>query len=538
MDVVDISRWQFGITTVYHFIFVPLTIGLAPLVALMQTFWLATKKQHWYRATRFFGTIFLVNFAMGVATGIVQEFQFGMNWSEYSRMIGDVFGGPLALESLIAFFLESTFLGLWIFGWGRIPAWLHTLCIWVVAVAVNVSAYFIIVANSFMQHPVGAVYNPETGRAELNDFGALLTNPTALAAFPHTVAGSFLTAGTLVLGVGGWWLVRERRHHGPHSPQEATHRSAMRVGFWTTIISAVALVLTGDSQAKLMFAQQPMKMASAESLCHTTSDPMFSVLTVGTHNNCDSVIHLIELPWVLPFLAEGKFSGVTLQGVQDLQAQAEAMYGPGLYSPNLFVTYWAFRMMIGLMAGSLALAFFAWLFTRNGRVPKGKWSHIFSLGCLLAIPFPFLANSAGWVFTEMGRQPWIVYPNPDSKGDPRTELIRMTVDMGVSNHSAATVWVTLIGFTLLYLGLAVLWFWLLRRIVIAGPPDDDAPTFDGSGGSQSPGPAAPTATQFGAKIPEPVRFSRAGGGTSRADADADSPNADEPHTDQSGADQA
>ncbi|MBF0581908.1 MULTISPECIES: cytochrome ubiquinol oxidase subunit I [Corynebacterium] len=538
MDVVDISRWQFGITTVYHFIFVPLTIGLAPLVALMQTLWLATKKQHWYRATRFFGTIFLVNFAMGVATGIVQEFQFGMNWSEYSRMIGDVFGGPLALEGLIAFFLESTFLGLWIFGWGRIPAWLHTLCIWVVAVAVNVSAYFIIVANSFMQHPVGALYNPETGRAELNDFGALLTNPTALAAFPHTVAGSFLTAGTLVLGVGGWWLVREQRNHGPHSPQEATHRSAMRVGFWTTIVSAVALVLTGDSQAKLMFSQQPMKMASAESLCHTTSDPMFSVLTVGTHNNCDSVMHLIELPWVLPFLAEGKFSGVTLQGVQDLQAQAEALYGPGLYSPNLFVTYWAFRMMIGLMAGSLALAFFAWLFTRSGRVPKGKWAHIFSLGCLLAIPFPFLANSAGWVFTEMGRQPWIVHPNPESKGDPRTELIRMTVDMGVSNHSAATVWVTLIGFTLLYLGLAVLWFWLLRRIVIAGPPDDDAPTFDGSGGSQSPGPATPTATQFGAKIPEPVRFSRAGGGTSRADADADSPNTDEPHTDQSGTDQA
>jgi len=538
MDVVDISRWQFGITTVYHFIFVPLTIGLAPLVALMQTLWLATKKQHWYRATRFFGTIFLVNFAMGVATGIVQEFQFGMNWSEYSRMIGDVFGGPLALEGLIAFFLESTFLGLWIFGWGRIPAWLHTLCIWVVAVAVNVSAYFIIVANSFMQHPVGALYNPETGRAELNDFGALLTNPTALAAFPHTVAGSFLTAGTLVLGVGGWWLVREQRNHGPHSPQEATHRSAMRVGFWTTIVSAVALVLTGDSQAKLMFSQQPMKMASAESLCHTTSDPMFSVLTVGTHNNCDSVMHLIELPWVLPFLAEGKFSGVTLQGVQDLQAQAEALYGPGLYSPNLFVTYWAFRMMIGLMAGSLALAFFAWLFTRSGRVPKGKWAHIFSLGCLLAIPFPFLANSAGWLFTEMGRQPWIVHPNPESKGDPRTELIRMTVDMGVSNHSAATVWVTLIGFTLLYLGLAVLWFWLLRRIVIAGPPDDDAPTFDGSGGSQSPGPATPTATQFGAKIPEPVRFSRAGGGTSRADADADSPNTDEPHTDQSGTDQA
>ena len=181
MDVVDIARWQFGITTVYHFIFVPLTIGLAPLVALMQTFWQVTGKEHWYRATRFFGTILLINFAIGIATGIVQEFQFGMNWSEYSRFVGDVFGGPLALEGLIAFFLESVFLGLWIFGWGKIPGWLHTAAIWIVAIATNISAYFIIVANSFMQHPVGAVYNPETGRAELTDIVALLTNPTALA---------------------------------------------------------------------------------------------------------------------------------------------------------------------------------------------------------------------------------------------------------------------------------------------------------------------------------------------------------------------
>src|SRR5699024_8027155 len=253
MDVVDISRWQFGITTVYHFIFVPLTIGLAPLVALMQTFWQVTGKEHWYRATRFFGTILLINFAMGVATGIVQEFQFGMNWSEYSRMVGDVFGGPLALEGLIAFFLESTFLGLWIFGWGRIPGWLHTASIWVVAVAVNLSAYFIIVANSFMQHPVGAEYNPETGRAELTDIVALLTNPTALAAFPHAVAGSFLTAGTFVLGVTGWWMVRAARQ-GKDSLDNASrhdaHRPAHRMAWWTVVLSSIGVVFTGDVQAK------------------------------------------------------------------------------------------------------------------------------------------------------------------------------------------------------------------------------------------------------------------------------------------------
>ena len=394
LDTVALSRWQFGITTVYHFIFVPLTIGLAPLVALMQTFWAVTKKPHWYRATRFFGVVLLVNFAMGVATGIVQEFQFGMNWSEYSRMVGDVFGGPLALEGLVAFFMESVFLGIWIFGWGRIPTWLHTLSIWAVALAVNLSAYFIIVANSFMQHPVGAEFNPETGRAELTDIVALLTNPTALAAFPHAVAGSFLTAGTFVLGVSGWWLIKDARAKAKAAtatqdgvalesapvaeasasgtdtaatdtasskaaapPSENTaatsdddrhsmHRPAMKVGLWTTILSSIGLFITGDIQAKLMFVQQPMKMASAESLCHTETDPSFSILTIGTHNNCESVIHILKAPFVLPFLAEGKLSGVTLQGVMDLQEKAEALYGPGNYSPNLFVTYWSFRAMI------------------------------------------------------------------------------------------------------------------------------------------------------------------------------------------------
>lgn len=509
MDVVDISRWQFGITTVYHFIFVPLTIGLAPLVALMQTLWATTKNDVWYRATRFFGTIFIINFAMGVATGIVQEFQFGMNWSEYSRMIGDVFGGPLALGGLIAFFLESTFLGLWIFGWGRIPTWMHTLSIWIVAIAVNISAYFIIVANSFMQHPVGAVYNPETGRAELTDLGALLTNSTALAAFPHAVASSFLTAGTLVVGVSGWWLVQSRRGGQRDNVHECTFRKTMKVGLWTTVLSSLAVFITGDIQAKLMFEQQPMKMASAESLCHTQTDPMFSVLTVGTHNNCDSVLHLIEVPWVLPFLAQGKFSGVTLQGVQDLQEKAEALFGPGNYSPNLFVTYWSFRAMIGLMVGSLAIAFFAWLFTRKGRVPTGKRARIFATCSILAIPFPFLASSAGWIFTEMGRQPWIVHPNPDHIGDPRTELLRMTVDMGVSDHAPATVIITLAGFTLLYLILAVVWFWLIRRAVIAGPPTESAEAINAIGNDpEHAGPSSPIATDLGAIVSSPVRFNK------------------------------
>ncbi|WP_283612043.1 cytochrome ubiquinol oxidase subunit I, partial [Mycolicibacterium poriferae] len=323
MDALDVSRWQFGITTVYHFIFVPLTIGLAPLIAAMQTAWHITGNTAWYRLTRFFGKLFLINFALGVATGIVQEFQFGMNWSEYSKFVGDIFGAPLAFEGLIAFFFESTFIGLWIFGWGRLPRAVHLACIWIVAFGVNASAYFIIAANSFMQHPVGARFNPDTGRAELVDFGALLTNNTAVWAFLHVVAGSFLTAGVFVAGVSAWLMVRD--HKTPEA--RSMYRPATIMGSLVALIAAGGLFLTGDFQGKLMFVQQPMKMASAESLCDTETDPNFSVLTVGTHNNCDSVIHLIEVPYVLPFLAESKFTGVTLDGVNDLQAEYQEKFG-------------------------------------------------------------------------------------------------------------------------------------------------------------------------------------------------------------------
>ena len=466
MDALDISRWQFGITTVYHFIFVPLTIGLAPLIAVMQTAWFVTGDTAWYRLTKFFGKLFLINFAIGVATGIVQEFQFGMNWSAYSRFVGDIFGAPLAFEGLIAFFFESTFIGLWIFGWGRLPRLVHLACIWIVAFAVNASAYFIIAANSFMQHPVGARFNPETGRAELTDFGALLTNNTAIWAFLHIVPASLLVAGTFVAGVCAWLMVRSKRTGAETVEAQSMYRPATIAGCLVVLAASVALLFTGDVQGKLMFQQQPMKMASAESLCHTETDPNFSVLTVGTHNNCDSVIHLIEVPYVLPYLAEGKFSGVRLEGVKDLQEQFEAKFGPGDYRPNLFVTYWAFRAMIGLMAVPAVFALAALWLTRGGRIPGQRW---FGWLGLISIPAPFLANSAGWVFTEMGRQPWVVVPNPT--GD---QLVRLTVQEGVSDHSAGMVVVSLTVFTLLYGVLAVVWFYLMRRYVVEGPLEHDS----------------------------------------------------------------
>ncbi|MBT0566324.1 cytochrome ubiquinol oxidase subunit I [Williamsia sp. CHRR-6] len=475
MNALDVSRWQFGITTVYHFLLVPLTIGLAPMIAVMQTVWHVTGNEQWYRATKFFGKLFLINFALGVATGIVQEFQFGMAWSEYSRYVGDVFGAPLALEGLVAFFLESTFLGLWIFGWQRLPARVHLACIWLVAIGVNASAFFIIAANSWMQHPVGARFNPDTQRAELVDFWAVMTNNTALAAFPHTVAGAFLTAGTFVAGIGTWWMIRDRRRArvtddvvlaGELNTEARTlYRPVTRFAMWVMLASGVALAVTGDAQAKLMFEQQPMKMASAESLCHVETGASFSILTIGTQNNCDSITRVIELPNLTSFLATNDVNA-TLSGVTDLQQQYQQRFGPGNYRPNLFVTYWAFRAMIGWAIGSAVLAAAGLWFTRRGRVPDQRW-----LGwlALAAIPTPFLANSSGWVFTEMGRQPWMVAPNPT--GDPS---IHLTVAQGVSNQSVWTVMISLTTFTLLYGALAVVWFILVRRYTVHGPLAHDS----------------------------------------------------------------
>jgi cytochrome d ubiquinol oxidase subunit I len=471
MNVVDVSRWQFGITTVYHFIFVPLTIGLAPLIAVMQTVWVLTDNVSWYRLTKFFGKLFLINFALGVATGIVQEFQFGMNWSEYSRFVGDVFGAPLAMEGLAAFFFESTFIGLWIFGWSRLPRLIHLVCIWIVAIAVNVSAFFIIVANSFMQHPVGARYNPATRRAELHSITALLGNNTARAAFSHTVAGSLLTAATFVAAVSAWWLVHSRNTASTttaaaDSETATIFRPAAILGCWVALIATVGLFFTGDHQGKLMFVQQPMKMASAESLCNTETDPDFSILTVGTHNNCDSITRVIEVPYVLPFLAQGRTHDVTLQGVRNIQQDYQHRFGAGDYRPNLFVTYWSFRSMIGLMTIPLLFAVVTLWLTRGRRIPSQRW---FSWLALVAIPAPFLANISGWVFTEMGRQPWIVVPNPT--GD---QQVRFSVHEAVSHHAAGMVVTSLVTFTLVYAVLAVIWFYLLKRYIIEGPQEHDA----------------------------------------------------------------
>jgi cytochrome d ubiquinol oxidase subunit I len=467
MTALDLARWQFGVTTVYHFLFIPLTIGLSLLVAGMQTAWVRTGNERWLRMTKFWGKLFLINFAMGVVTGIVQEFQFGMNWSAFSRYVGDIFGAPLAVEGLLAFFLESTFLGLWIFGWDRLPKRVHLATIWLAAIGTVLSAYFILAANSWMQHPVGSVVNTARGRAELTDFGAVLTNPTAVGAFTHTLTASFLTAGMFVLGISAWHLARGN--------ETRVFRSSLRLALVTVLVAGVGVTVTGDLQAKLMTEQQPMKMAAAEALYTTAAPASFSLFTMGSLDGSQEVWSL-RVPKVLSFMATGDPNG-TVEGINDIQRDSEARFGPGDYRPLVPVAYWTFRVMIGFGALALLLALAgAWL-QRGGRVPAQRW---FAWAALAGIGFPVVANSVGWIFTEMGRQPWVVY------GTLRT-LDGVSPSVGV--WSVAT---SLIVFTLLYGALAVVEVTLIVRFARRGP--DPLPLEGGRDGDHDPtrGPESPT----------------------------------------------
>ena len=476
MDALTLARWQFGITTVYHFIFVPLTIGLSPLVAIMQTAWVRTGNERWLKLTKFFGKLLLINFAIGVATGIVQEFQFGMNWSEYSRFVGDIFGAPLAMEALAAFFIESTFLGLWIFGWDKLPKKVHLATIWLVAFATNLSAYFILAANSWMQHPVGAEMSADGRRAEMVSIGDVLTNPTLLAAFPHVITVSLVTAGTAVAGISVWWMVKSAKE-GKTELAKDVWRPGAKFGAWVLIIAGIGVIWTGDWQAKMMFNQQPMKMAAAEAMCESYTDGApFSILTIGNpaSNNCSDTTAIISIPGLTSFLATGDFKA-PLAGIDELQQTYTDKYAASLgvedgfsFVPNLLVTYWSFRLMIGFGVFSAALgAAILWL-TRGGKVPTGTW--LGRLG-LIALPAPLLASSFGWIFTEMGRQPWIVAPNPNPEGVDMVWMLTQHANSPVVG--AVSVIISMVAFTLIYLVCAVLWFMLLKRYAAKGVPDHE-----------------------------------------------------------------
>jgi len=467
VDILDIARWQFGIITVYHFLFVPITIGLSALVAAYETAWVRTRNPAWLRLTKFFGKLFLINFAIGVVTGIVQEFQFGMNWSDYSRFVGDVFGAPLAIEGLLAFFLESTFLGLWIFGWDRLSPRLHAACIWLVHLGTLLSAYFILAANSWMQHPVGYSYNPTTGRAELDDFAAVMFNKVQMVTFPHVVLSAYLTGAAFVVGVGFWSMLRK----DATDEDRGLHRLAVRSAAVAVLVAGLGVAVTGDAQGKVMTEVQPMKMAAAEGLYDTTDHAPFSVLTIGRLDG-SSATNIIELPGLLSFLGTGTFDG-EVQGINQLRSEYRQTYGqdpgatyysPGDYTPVIPITYWSFRLMIGLGLAAAAAAAAILVGTRKGRVPRGRvW-----LWLAIALPLlPLGANSFGWIFTEMGRQPWAVFG---------VMTTAQAVSPGVSVAQAAT---SLIALTLLYAALMVIEVRLMLTYVRRGvepftDPHDDA----------------------------------------------------------------
>jgi cytochrome d ubiquinol oxidase subunit I len=495
VEALDLARWQFGITTVYHFIFVPLTIGLTPLVALLQTLWFKTQREEWYRLTRFFGKLLLINFALGIVTGIVQEFQFGLNWSEYSRMVGDIFGAPLAMEALAAFFIESTFLGIWIFGWGRLSRGVHLLTIWLVAFAVNLSAFFILAANSFMQYPVGAKFDPELDRAAMDNLGEVLFSRLSLSTFWHTISTSFVVAGTFMAGIAIWWVVKATRAGNEDSAK--LYRLAGAVGCWTVVIAGVSLIFSGHHQAQVITEIQPTKMAAAELLCVTPEPGEGAGFTVAAFGECklnadgtwsdESVTRIIEIPKMLSLLAYND-TGAQVNGIDTSQAALEAAYSEAEdltpeqaealnFIPAQQATFWTFRLMIAFGVFSAVLAVIGLLALRGGRTSGSGFLKFWSI---LSLPMPFLGGAFGWIFTEIGRQPFIVYP--ELVLDPSSHLLKGAVDTDLSLTTelavspvvgAGSIWLTVISFTLIYLVLAIAWFYLMKRYVAKGLNYDD-----------------------------------------------------------------
>lgn len=434
--IISLSRWQFALTTIYHFFFVPLTLGLSILVAIMQSIYVKTGDLEYKKMTKFWGKLFVINFAMGVVTGLVQEFQFGMNWSEYSRFVGDIFGAPLAIEALLAFFLESTFLGVWIFGWEKLPKRIHLLSIWLVAIGSNISAFWILVANSFMQAPMGFVV--ENGRLVMNDFWALVSNPNVWVQFPHTVFGGFTTGAFFVIGISAFHLFKKQNVD--------VFKKSLRLATLFGLISILMVILIGHNQGQHMVKTQPMKMAAAEALWDSEDPASFSLFSIVDEKNKKD-LYSFRIPKVLSLLSYNQFSG-KVEGINQLQTSYEELYGPGNYVPPITISYWSFRAMVGsgfLMFFIISTILF--FFFRKKEIHEIKIFKFLPLAILL----PYIANSSGWILTEIGRQPWVVY------GYLKTE------DAISPNLSIGMILTTLIGFTLIYSGLMVADIYLLKK---------------------------------------------------------------------------
>ncbi|MBX9805317.1 MAG: cytochrome ubiquinol oxidase subunit I [Alphaproteobacteria bacterium] len=507
LDVAQLSRLQFGLTALYHFLFVPLTIGLALLLAIMESVYVMTNREIWRQMTKFWGLLFGINFAMGVATGITMEFQFGTNWAYYSHYVGDIFGAPLAIEGLMAFFLEATFVGLFFFGWDRLTKIGHLSVTWLLAIGSNLSAFWILVANAWMQNPVGSQFNYQTMRMEMTSFYDVIFNPVAQSKFVHTVSACYVTGAVFVMAISAYYLLR-----GRHA--DLAKRS-MTVAASFGLASALSVVVLGDESGYTASQNQKMKLAAIEAMWETEPAPagftIFGIPDLVTHRNN----YEVKVPWMLGLIAT-RTVDTPLPGIKDLVAQAhtrirngmiayEALYklrqtkaapdpqtlalfnqhqhdlGYGLllkrYTPtvsdatdaqiskaawdtvpNIIPLFWSFRFMVGI--GFFLIAFFmtAFYLSSKRRLEQNRW---FLRLSFLVLPLPWIASELGWIVAEHGRQPWAI------------EGILPT-NLGVSSITSGQVWFSLIGFVVFYTLLAIIDVFLMIKYIRLGPVEEYA----------------------------------------------------------------
>ncbi|PIC77943.1 cytochrome ubiquinol oxidase subunit I [Sporosarcina sp. P19] len=455
MEEVLLARIQFASTTLFHFIFVPLSIGLALIIAIMQTMYVVKKDEIYLKMTKFWSVFFLINFAIGVVTGIIQEFQFGMNWSAYSRFVGDIFGAPLAVEALLAFFLESTFIGIWIFGWNKLPKKLHLACIWLVSIGTVMSAFWILAANSFMQNPTGYVL--QNGRAEMNDVVALLMNEKLWVAFPHTIFGSFATGAFFVVGVSAWYLIKKRKVD--------FFKKSLTISLVVGMLSGLGIAFTGHAQAQYLMHAQPMKMAAAEALWEDSGDPAAWTLFAKIDVENRETTKRLDIPYMLSYLTYSEFKG-KVQGMNALEQQMIEKHGEGEYLPPVKTTFWSFRIMVvtgGTLLGLGALGLFL---TFRKKIMESVW---FLRLLIVGIFLPFIGNSFGWIMSEMGRQPWVV------------NGLMKTADGISPNVSAGQILFSLISFSTIYTILGIIMVVLFVKFIQRGPeeqPEEDVSATD------------------------------------------------------------
>ena len=433
MDVVMLSRLQFAATVFFHFIFVPLTLGLSVLVAFMETRYCKTGDPVWKQHTKFWGKLFLINFTLGVVTGITLEFQFGTNWSRYSEYVGDIFGSLLAIEATVAFFLESTFLAIWIFGWNKLSKKAHCICMWLVTLGGNISALWIILANGFMQHPVGYTINAAANRAELVNFQDVLTNTYAWGMYGHTVLGAWALGGFFVLGVSAWHLLRDNQ-------KEFFTRSFKMAAPWT-LVMVLLVAITGDIHGKDVAKTQPAKLAAMEAHWETQRAVPFSLFVIPSTTEEKNAVEALTIPKLMSFIAYGD-PEAKIKGLKDFPKEDRPPVAP---------TFWTFRLMVGLGMLFLFLALWAFFSRKNE-----TYSRTLLTGLVYNIPLPYLALAFGWAVAEIGRQPWIVYG-------------LMRTSDGVSPLQATQVSISFVAFIILYTALGILDIYLLRKYAIRGP---------------------------------------------------------------------